>query len=80
MCIRDRILFIHERYRERERQRPRRREKQAPGGKPDVGLNPRTQGSRPGLKADAHLLSHPGAPLQVLSDVKLRFLKMGSSP
>ena len=29
---------------------------------PDVGLNPRTPGSRPELKADAQLLSHPGIP------------------
>ena len=27
---------------------------------PDVGLDPRTQGSRPGLKADPKPLSHPG--------------------
>ena len=31
--------------RERERQRHRQREKQAPCGEPDVGLEPRTQGS-----------------------------------
>ena len=29
---------------------------------PDAGLNPRTPGSRPGPKADAQPLSHPGAP------------------
>ena len=46
---------------ERERQRHRQREKQAPGREPDVGLDPRTPGSRPGLKADAQPLSHPGA-------------------
>ncbi|XP_072624623.1 protein FAM161A isoform X8 [Canis lupus baileyi] len=38
--------------RERKRQRHRRREKQAPCQKPDVGLDPRTPGSRPGPKAD----------------------------
>ena len=32
------------------------REKQAPGGEPDVGLNPGT----PEQKADAQPLSHPG--------------------
>ena len=32
---------------------------------PDVGLDPRTPGSRPEPKADAQPLSHPGA-LQVL--------------
>ena len=31
-------------------------------GEPDAGLNPRTSGSCPELKADAQPLSHPGAP------------------
>ena len=35
---------------ERERQRPRQREKQAPCRAPDVGLDPRSPGSGPGLK------------------------------
>ena len=48
--------------RERERQRPRRREKQAPCWEPDVGLDPGSPGSRPGPKAGAKLLSHPGIP------------------
>ena len=43
-------------------QRHRQREKQAPCRNPDVGLHPRTLGSRPELKADAQPLSHPGAP------------------
>ena len=38
-------LFIY------ERQRHRQREKQAPCREPDVGLNPRSPGSGPGLKA-----------------------------
>ena len=42
-------LFIHERH--RERQRYRQREKQAPCREPDVGLDPWSPGSRPGLKA-----------------------------
>ena len=33
-----------------------------PCGEPDVGLDPRTAGSRPEPKADAQPLSHPGAP------------------
>ena len=33
-------------------QRHRQREKQAPCGKPDVGLDPRNPGSRPEPKAD----------------------------
>ena len=48
--------------RHRERQRHRQREKQAPCRKPDVGLDPRTLGSCPELKADVHPLSPPGAP------------------
>ena len=48
--------------RERERERDRRREKQAPCREPDVGLDPKTPGSRPGPKAGAELLSHPGIP------------------
>ena len=49
--------------RERERQRHRQREKQAPCREPDVGLDPRTPGSCPGLKAGAKPLSHPGIPI-----------------
>ena len=58
-----------DRERERERQRHRRREKQAPfkepdagldSGTPDAGLDPGTPGSRPGPKAGAKPLSHPG--------------------
>ena len=45
---------------ETQRQRHRQREKQAPCREPNVGLDPRTLGSRPGPKAEAQLLSHPG--------------------
>ena len=47
---------------ERENQRHRQREKQAPCREPDVGLDARTPRSRPGPKASAKLLSHPGVP------------------
>ena len=47
---------------EGERQRHRQKEKQAPCREPDVGLDPRTAGSHPELKADTQLLSHPGVP------------------
>ena len=47
---------------ERERQRHRRRQKQAPCREPDAGLDPGTPGSRPGPKAGAKPLSHPGIP------------------
>ena len=42
-------------------QRHRQREKQAPGREPDVGLDPGTSGSRPGLKAGANRRA-PGLP------------------
>ena len=47
------ILFIYswQTERERERQRHKQREKQAPCREPDVGLDPRSPGSRPGPKA-----------------------------
>ena len=41
--------------RERDRQRHRQREKQAPCRKLDVGLNPRSPGSHPGLKVVLNL-------------------------
>ena len=50
------------RHTQREKQRHRQRQKQAPCREPDVGFNPRTLGSRPGLKAGAQPLSHPGIP------------------
>ena len=40
-----------ERERERERQRHRQREKQVPCRDSDVGLDPGTPGTQPGLKA-----------------------------
>ena len=40
-----------ERERKREWQRHRQREKQVPYGEPDAGLDPRSPGSCPGLKA-----------------------------
>ena len=45
---------------ERERQRRSQREKQAPCREPNVGLDPKTPGSCPELKANAQPLSHPG--------------------
>ena len=39
------------RDRERERQRHRQREKQDHCGEPDVGLDPESPGSHPGLQA-----------------------------
>ena len=47
-------------------ERERQRQKQAPCSEPDVGLDPGTPGSRPGPKAGAKPLSHPGIPLLLL--------------
>ena len=52
-----------------KRQRHRQREKQAPCREPSAGLHPRTRGSRPELKADAHPLSHPGVPVPLIFKV-----------
>ena len=54
------------RKRKGERQRHRHREKQAPHRELDVGLDPRTPGTGPGLKAGAKPLSHPGIPNIIL--------------
>ena len=45
------ILFIYSWETQRERQRHRQREKQVLCGEPDVGLDPGSPGSHPGLKA-----------------------------
>ena len=44
-------------------QRHRQREKQAPYREPDVGFDPGSPGSRPGPKAGAKPLRHPGIPI-----------------
>ena len=58
------------RPRERERKTHRQREMQAPCREPDVGLDAGTLGSRPGLKADAQPLSHPGVPIDMILNLK----------
>ena len=57
------IIFIHERHRERGRDTGRE-EKQAPCKEPDAGLDLGNPGSHPESKANAQLLSHPGVPGQ----------------
>ena len=52
---------------EREGQRHRQREKQVPCREPDTGPDPRTLGLRPGPKAGAKPLSHPGIPKRLNS-------------
>ena len=57
--------FIYLFTRDRERQR----EKQAPYGEHDVGLDPRTLGSRPEPKADSQPMSHSGVPIKSFRSV-----------
>ena len=45
------FIYLFMRDTERQRQRYRQREKQAPCREPDVGLDPGSPGSHPGLKA-----------------------------
>ena len=67
------ILFIHERHTQRERQRHRQREKQAPFREPDLGLDPWSPGSGPGLKAALNRCATWAAPEQILK----QFLETG---
>ena len=54
-------LFIHERCREREAEG----EAGSMHREPDVGFDPGYPGSRPGPKAGAKPLRHPGIPIYV---------------
>ena len=56
--------------RDTERQRHRQRGKQDPCREPDVGLDPRSPGSRPGPKTGAKPLSHPGIPTSCFKTVE----------
>ena len=70
---------------EREREREREAETQAEGEagsmhrEPDVGFNPRSPGSRPGPKAGAKPLSHPGIPYYSFSIKSIPFGSPGGS-
>ena len=63
--------------REREREGERERGRDIGRGRsrlPDVGLDLTTPGSRPVLKAEAQLLSHPGFPrFRILKSYKRRY-------
>ena len=48
---------------QRERQRHRQREKQSSCREPDVGLDPETPGSHPGLEAALNRWATQGSPL-----------------
>ena len=49
--------------RDTERGRNTGKGRKGPCREPDVGLNPKTSGSRPGLKAGTKPLSHLGVPV-----------------
>ena len=62
-------MIVTHTERERERERERQRHTQAEGEagskhqEPDVGFDPESLGSRPGPKAGAKPLHHPGIPV-----------------
>ena len=58
-------LFIYDSHREREREAETQAEGEAGSmhREPDVGFDPGSPGSRPGPKAGAKPLRHPGIPL-----------------
>ena len=60
---------------ERKRQRHRQKDKLALCREPDVGLNPRTPKSSPGLKAGAQPLSHLGIPRNFLFFIFIFFFR-----
>ena len=63
VCIKD--LFIYSLMRDTRREAETQAEGEAGSmQEPDVGLDPGTPGSCPGLKGDAQSLSHPGVPDQ----------------
>ena len=53
-------MIVTEREREREREREAETEAGSMHREPDVGFDPGSPGSRPGPKAGAKLLRHPG--------------------
>ena len=56
-------MIVTEREREREAETQAEGEAGSMHREPDAGLDPRTPESRPGPKAGAKPLSHPGIPL-----------------
>ena len=55
-------LFIHERHRGEREAETKAGEKQVPCREPDVGLDPRTPGSRPGAKGRRQTTEPPRDP------------------
>ena len=59
-------MIVTQREREREAETQAEGEAGSKHREPDVGFDPETPGSRPGPKASAKLLSHPGIPMLLL--------------
>ena len=55
-------MIVREREREREAETQAEGEASSMHREPDVGFDPGSPGSRPGPKAGAKLLRHPGIP------------------
>ena len=75
-------LFIYDSHREREREREAETQAEGEAGsmhrEPDVGFDPGSPGSRPGPKAGAKPLRHPGIPesyIMIQINIKLARLK-----
>ena len=64
------LLFIYYSHREGEREREAETQAEGEAGsmhpEPDVGFDPGSPGSRPGPKAGAKPLCHPGIPFSFL--------------
>ena len=56
------FLFIYDSHREREAETQAKGEAGSMHREPDVGFDPGSPGSRPGPKAGAKPLRHPGIP------------------
>ena len=65
--------FIYSWERKKEKQRHTQREKQAPCREPNVGCDPGSAGSCPGLKASTKPLSHPGSLISWTTDDHISF-------
>ena len=64
------FLFIYDSHTQREREREAETQAEGEAGsmhrEPDVGFNPGSPGSRPGPKAGAKPLRHPGIPSETI--------------
>ena len=69
-------FFIYDSHREREREAETQAEGEAGSmhREPDVGLDPESPGSRPGPKAGAKPLRHPGIPVHIFLKYCFYFL------